>query len=141
MDDRIFLEIKKRIGGKIEELYGIDTVYPDHLSVSRWFPGTSLPPHVDDMTDSKEEGDEWFHHRDFGIVVYLNEEFTGGETYYPNHEVDVEPKVGRLVIHPGDSNHEHGVRKVEGGTRYTLSSFWTKNIEYFDDWILKYEGR
>jgi len=134
------LAIRDRIGIEIERSFEVEKVYPDHLSIIRWFPGIGLNPHVDDMTDSSGEGSEWFHHREFGIVVYLNDNFEGGHTYYPNHDVEVKPKAGRLVIHPGDQSHRHGVKAAKDGTRYTLSSFWTQDVSYFDDWISKYES-
>jgi hypothetical protein len=134
------LGIKARIGTKIQELYQIEKVYPDILSIVRWFPGVGLTPHIDDMTDSNEESSSWFHHREFGIVIYLNDNFKGGQTYYPSHDLYIEPVAGRLVIHPGDENHRHGVIPSKDKVRYTISSFWTQDAEYHNDWLLKNES-
>ena len=87
------------------------------------------------MSDSIEDGSEWFHHREFGAVVYLNDDFESGYTYYPNFDVEIKPKAGTLVLHPGDEIHRHGVRGSRGGNRYTISSFWTKDATYSDDWL------
>jgi hypothetical protein len=129
------LKIRGRIGRELESLYNIEQVYSDHMSVARWFPGIGLSPHVDNMTDSVEDGSEWFHHRDFGAVIYLNDDFESGYTYYPNYDWEIKPKAGTLVIHPGDEDHRHGVKASEGGTRYTISSFWTLDVTYSDEWI------
>jgi hypothetical protein len=129
------LKIRNLIGTEIKQRYSIPEIYSDHLSVCRWYPGIPLTPHIDDMSDSKEEDSSWFNHREFGVVLYLNDDFTGGETYYPNHGKEITPKTGRLVIHPGDESHRHGVRATAGGTRYTISSFWTQDKDYLDDWL------
>jgi len=132
------IKIRKMIGLEIEKFYGVKKAYSDHLSVCRWSDGIFLNPHIDDMTDSEEEDSFWFNHREFGSVLYLNDDFNGGETYYVHHNKEIKPKAGRLVIHPGDESHRHGVRAADGGTRYTLSSFWTQDEKYLDE-LLKDE--
>jgi hypothetical protein len=133
------LNIRGRIGREIETLYNIEKIYSDHLSVIRWFPGISLEPHIDDMSDSVMDGSEWYHHREFGAVLYLNDNFESGYTYYPNFDVEIKPKAGTLVLHPGDEVHRHGVRASRNGNRYTISSFWTQDVTYSDEWISRYE--
>jgi hypothetical protein len=128
-------EIKNRIATKIKELYEVEEIYADLLSVSRWFPGMDQSPHADDMSNVPEEKNEWFNHRDFGSVIYLNTDYSGGNTYYPDHGIEVVPKVGTLVLHPASPDHLHGVTKIEDGMRYTISSFWTSDKTYDQDSI------
>jgi hypothetical protein len=130
----LLYQIRERIGEKIKELYSLDEIYPDHLSVCRWFNGMSQEPHADDMTHISGGGHEWFEHRDFGGVIYLNDNYSGGHTFYPDHGFEVTPKIGTLAIHPADPNHLHGVTTITGNTRYTISSFWTKDKSFFEDW-------
>ena len=118
----------------ILSLYREEVIYPDLFEMVRWFPETELPPHVDDMTDA--EGYEWFHHRHYGSVIYLNDDYVGGHTFYPNHNVEIIPKAGTLTLHPGDPNHLHGVTKVEGSMRYTIASFWTREKKYSNEWSI-----
>ena len=110
-------------------------VYADVLQMIRWFPGMEQKPHSDDM---KNAGDhfEWFHHRDFGSIIYLNDDYDGGHTYYPNYGIDVVPKSGMLAVHPGDQKHLHGVTKIQNNMRYTISSFWTYDKQFDDDWSI-----
>jgi len=131
---KLLYSIRQRVQAKIKELYSLDEVYPDHMAVSRWFNGMSQPPHADDMTNAEGPGHEWFAHRDFGAIIYLNNNYSGGHTFYPEHNFEIIPKVGTLAIHPGDPNHLHGVTMVQGNTRYTISSFWTRDKAFFDDW-------
>jgi len=132
-------DIRQKLGEEIKKLYGIPEVYPDLFQVVRWFPGMEQSPHADDMTDAMEHEKhlvEWFNHREYGAIIYLNNDYEGGHTYYPHHNFDIAPEVGKLAVHPGDPNHLHGVTKIEGGVRYTLASFWTRDKEYFDGWTL-----
>ena len=111
-----------RLKQTIMSEYKLDKeVYHDTAQVIRWFPGMEQPPHADDMTNTEHKG---FEHRVFGAIIYLNDNYSGGHTYYPQHGIEVTPKAGTLAIHPGDTDHIHGVTKIEGTTRYTIASFW-----------------
>jgi hypothetical protein len=123
-------EIKKRIKQIIKDHYKIDNVYCETMVVTRWYDGMEQQPHADDMSNLEGPEWEWFRHRDFGSVIYLNNNYSGGHTYYPQYGVDVTPKVGTLVIHPANPDYLHGVTEISGETRYTIGSFWTKNEAY-----------
>jgi hypothetical protein len=125
--------IRDDIKKAIMQAYSLDKeIYPDLTQVVRWFPGQEQHPHADDMTNT--QGNDGFHHRHFGAIIYLNDTYTGGHTYYPQYGLEVTPKVGALAVHPGDPDHLHGVTKVEGGVRYTIASFWTFEEGKFDGW-------
>lgn len=131
----LLFTIRKRLAAQIVELFSIEEIYPDLIQIVRWFDGQEQPPHADDMKNAGE-GHNWFHHRDFGAIIYLNDDYLGGQTYYPQHNFSIDPVPGRLAIHPGNDNHLHGVSKISGGTRYTIASFWTRDKEYYDNWTI-----
>lgn len=58
---------------------------------------------------------------EYGVVIYLNDNFVGGELHYPDRDLTIKPEKGMLVYHSGDVLHE--VLKVTSGDRYTLTSF------------------
>lgn len=123
-----------RIKDFIEKEYLLlDEVYPDVMTINRWFPGMEQPPHADDMTNTDVKGLE---HRVFGAIIYLNTDYTGGHTYYPDHGVEIVPEAGKLAVHPGNVEHLHGVTKIEGNTRYTLSAFWVHDEDRSIAWPL-----
>lgn len=130
----LLYSIKERTKNSILKLYDEKEIYSDLFQIVRWFPETEQPPHADDMTDS--EGNDWFHHRHYGAILYLNDDYEGGHTFYPQHNFEVIPKSGTLAIHPGDPDHLHGVTKIKKIKRYTIASFWTKEKEYADGWEL-----
>jgi prolyl 4-hydroxylase len=119
----IMLDANVRCSQEIKKQYNLDKdVYPDTLQVVRWFPGMEQHPHADDMSNTDIAG---FDHRMFGTVLYLNNNYSGGHTFYPNFDFEIVPKQGTLAMHPGDPEHLHGVTKIESGIRYTIASFWT----------------
>lgn len=130
----IMLEANVLCKDAIKQAYNLEKeVYSDIIQVVRWFEGMSQPPHADDMTDTDVTG---FSHRVFGSIIYLNDNYSGGHTYYPNFGEEVIPEAGKLAVHPGDPKHLHGVTTIEGGTRYTVASFWTFEKGKGNDWSL-----
>jgi hypothetical protein len=60
-----------------------------------------------------------------GFVVYINDNYVGGEIFYPQKNITIKPKALSLVMHPGNKEYEHGVNEVKETTRYCLS-WWTR---------------
>lgn len=134
---KLLYDIKNRVGKQIKESYNLnEEVYADIFQIVRWFPGMQQSPHCDDMTDQPNPDLDWFKHRHFGAIVYLNDDYDGGHTYYPQYNLYIKPESGMLAVHPGDPYHMHGVTKIENEMRYTLASFWTFDKEYDFDWSI-----
>jgi hypothetical protein len=68
-----------------------------------------------------EHRDNYHETCNFGCVVYINDDFDGGELVYPRLDISYKPVAGRLVIHAGDEPHL--VNPIKNGTRYILTSF------------------
>lgn len=132
----LLYDIRNRVGKAVKEAYGLKEAYPDLFQVTRWFPGHEEKPHADDLTNSPHDYDSWAKYKEFGTIVYLNSNYEGGRTYYPNQGIEIIPEVGKLAMHPGDPEHLHGVTEVKENMRYTLVSFWTQNVKYFDGWVI-----
>lgn len=111
--------IAKRIAAEISQRYNCIEPWCDTIDLIRWPVGWKQEVHEDQTPG--------FEYRDFGCIIYLNDNYSGGNTYYPNQKKKVQPVVGLLAIHPGTSEFEHGVTTVEGSPRYTIASFWTLN--------------
>jgi prolyl 4-hydroxylase len=57
-------------------------------------------------------------------ISYLNNDFTGGETFFEDQTI-IHPKLGRTLLFNGQE-YKHGVKQVLTGNRYTLA-IWYKN--------------
>jgi hypothetical protein len=67
---------------------------------------------------------------DINSLFYWNDDFEGGELYYPQHDIVVKPKPGLAVVHPGDIHYLHGVKPIISGERFTTPAFYT--VESFN---------
>lgn len=57
----------------------------------------------------------------YGILMYLNSDFDGGEICYPELGIEYKPKPGVLLIHY--AGNLHGVNPITKGVRYSMTSF------------------
>ena len=57
----------------------------------------------------------------FGVAIYLNNDFEGGELIYPDLGLSITPKLGSMVIH--DASLKHQVFPVVKGQRYSITTF------------------
>ena len=111
------IELIKEI---IEETYGYN-VYPDIFQIVRWFDGTEQPVHADGCNmDGSSNNLTW---REFGSILYLNDDYTGGEIVYTEKNITYKPRAGTMIFHPGSLEYKHGVKKVIQGTRYVMTGF------------------
>ena len=131
---KFLITIKERLLKTVKDLYNIDKdIYSDILAITRWFPGMHQPPHSDNMENTADHHNH--EHREYGIVIYLNDDFEGGQTFYPQHNFYINPEPGKLAVHPASTDHMHGVTKIEGNVRYTLTSFLTfDETKKMSDW-------
>jgi len=115
-----------RMKKTIDAFFKVDA-NPTGPCIVRWPEGTRQEPHADkEMHEGPDEGKPnsfpWY---DIGTVFYLNDDYEGGELYFPLQGIEFKPKPGAAYFFPGDKNYIHGVRPVTKGTRYTLPYFWT----------------
>lgn len=122
-----FIKILKRMQQFIMSQFDLtQTVYPDTMQLVKWVEGSFQPPHADNAEpDGTENYTPW---RLYSGVLYLNDDYEGGQTYFSNYDYEVEPKAGRIAIFYGDLDHEHGVRQVTRGERKTIVTFWNHQL-------------
>lgn len=91
--------------------------------IVRWFEGIEQRPHADKQLPDGSPNP--FTDYDLNSLFYYNDDFEGGELYYPEHEIVVKPEPGLAVLHPGDIHYLHGVKIVTKGERFTSPSFYS----------------
>jgi prolyl 4-hydroxylase len=77
------------------------------------------------------EGGEYKKHYDHSSVnprvktamIYLNDSFEGGETYFPKLENKIVPEVGKLIIWDNDRDSLHAGLPVQYGIKY-IAVIW-----------------
>ena len=57
-------------------------------------------------------------------VLYLNDNFEGGELYFPRFDVTYKPKAGSLLLFPSNYPYEHGSKPVTQGKKYCVLAWY-----------------
>lgn len=57
--------------------------------------------------------------RDISTVLFLNDDFEGGEFVFPAWNISIKPEPGLLVAFPSTHHYLHGVQPVTSGERVT----------------------
>jgi hypothetical protein len=108
----------------------INSYLPEGLEIGgpktlqRQYAGVPLIAHYDQYTDPAIQ---------YAAIIYLNEDYTDGELFFPNKDFVVKPPARSLVIFPGTEEFTHGVNAPgDGPVRYVLPSFISKKGFYED---------
>lgn len=67
-----------------------------------------------------ENNQESENNRDLSCILYLNDDFEGGDLFFPELSITIKPKKGMLVVFPSNYQYLHGVSPVTKGTRYAI---------------------
>ena len=115
----------QRLKPIIEEFYKVEVI-PTGTTIVKWLPGQFQKPHADkelhDGPDAGKPND--FPYYDIASLFYLNDDYEGGELYFPLQNMQFKPKRGAAYFFPGDKNYIHGVTEVKNSIRYTCPFFW-----------------
>lgn len=91
--------------------------------------GWAMYPHSDDNIYESQNDTDTFHSNVLkGIVIYITDDYEGGEIVYINKNIEIKPKSGYLVCHPGSEDYTHGVKNFSGGPRIVISAFVRDNF-------------
>jgi hypothetical protein len=121
-----------RLKIEVDKFFNVD-VQATGPAIVRWPVGARQEPHADkEFHTGLEEGRPndfpWY---DIAGLFYFNDDYEGGELYFPRQGIEFKPKAGAAYFFPGDKHYVHGVRPVRSGNRFTSPFFWT---------ILKHTG-
>lgn len=91
------------------------------VSAQRQYEGVELKLHTDGDSEPALA---------YAVIFYLNDDYTGGQLYFPTRSLEVRLPAGSVVIFPTTSEYRHGVHPVgPGPVRYVLPSFIQSNQE------------
>lgn len=90
--------------------YGRDFPHYEAFQLVRYPPGGFFRVHRDNGPH--------IAHRYVTVVGYLNDDFTGGGTHFPDADYTAQPARGQALLFPSDYRHQG--QPVEAGTKYVL---------------------
>ena len=104
--------------------YGKTIEWFELPEILRYGPGAEYKPHSDaEDWYGPERGWERDLDRDLSVLIYLNAEFTGGQLYFPNFQMQLPPQRGLLVAFPSDARYVHTALPVQTGNRLAIVSW------------------
>jgi predicted 2-oxoglutarate/Fe(II)-dependent dioxygenase YbiX len=90
--------------------------------IRKWNTGENQAIHADGETADGWPGYNYIV--DYGSIIYLNDDYEGGELFFPKYNIHIKPEPGTLVFFPSTNMYAHGVTEVTDGVRYTSPHFW-----------------
>jgi predicted 2-oxoglutarate/Fe(II)-dependent dioxygenase YbiX len=108
----------------INPFYGIEILESEVPQILSYGVGGHYSPHVDGESLWQTPDGEliWKKStdRDLSMVLYLNDDYEGGDFIFPDLKVRVRPEPGMLVCFPSNHHYKHGVEPVTKGQRYSI---------------------
>ena len=80
----------------------------EHLRVGRYGKGGHYKVHTDAGSNN----------RVLSAILYLNGDYEGGQLEFPNHDIEVKPEAGMLVLFPSNFLFAHGAKPVTEGRKF-----------------------
>jgi hypothetical protein len=150
---KFVVPIQEKMEEQVKDFFKPDfEIYSELWEIVKWYYPHLQEPHVDfidpnfdlssiDLSLVPEQCKYFFEEKNiseykrlftnkiYTSMLYLNDNFEGGELFFPQHnEFSIKPKAGMLLIFSGDINTMHGIRQITSGNRYTHTTFWTKDL-------------
>lgn len=102
----------------------LDALLPETVLLTALGVGGRHPRHVD---NARLEDGQWVPnhtpHRSVSALLYLNDDFEGGEIVFDEQGLAIRPEAGLLVAFGSGFEHPHEVRAVTRGRRLSMP-FW-----------------
>lgn len=137
----LFQKVENTCIGEIYKATG-KPFYTEMSTICRWWNGGYQDPHLDTYSNQEQDIDpnieqrvesgEEQPSREWTCILYLNDQYTGGETYFPPSDYypfghQIEKEVGDGLIFQG-IYHAHGVFKVRRTERHTIALWFTEDL-------------
>lgn len=91
---------------------GIELGRMSEISVNVYDPEKHMGPHAD-IADNGQ----------ISVVLYLNDNYDGGELEFPGHDAIIKPSAGSIVVFPSTAEFIHDPKPATD-YRYVCTAFW-----------------
>jgi prolyl 4-hydroxylase len=117
---------------KVSAIYGIPIENAEDLQVVRYQPGQYYNEHHDSCCAMSKECQDFEAkggQRKLTVLIYLNEDFTDGETYFPKLNIKLKAAPGDAVVfHPLAENTQCHPHALHAGSPVTSGEKWIATI-------------
>lgn len=134
---RFEAELKTLIQTEAQDKSHVVTII-EPVQIIRYDERDEFQLHLDqcekDEPGCQAENKDWNDtQRDLSVVVYLNEDFQGGETWFPHHQdLKIKPQAGHVLMFTNrlgdkvDQQQQHASLPVLQGSKW-IAVTWTRN--------------
>ena len=107
---------------QMASFYNVDFEWYERPQILRYPPGGKYNQHAD--AEHQENG-EWVRaqDRDYSVLLYLNDQYEGGEIQLVNWDFTIKPKPGMMLAFPSDWRYLHAALPTTSGIRYAMVSW------------------
>jgi hypothetical protein len=113
--------LNNEIKSAIEQAFGREVV-TNSTHAQLWPTGSFARWHSDN-SDIDGNPSAWSNNK-FASILYLNDNYEGGELIFRDHDLTVKLPQGTLIVFPGGIENVHRVEEVKSGDRVTVVGFW-----------------
>lgn len=122
----------------INPFYGIEVSSSEIPQILSYSIGGHYKPHIDGeaiwVAPTGEKIWKKSTDRDLSTVLYLNDDFEGGDFLFPDLKIRIRPEPGMMICFPSNRFYSHGVEPVTKGKRYSIVTWSTiKGFETMED--------
>jgi hypothetical protein len=107
-----------------ESLWNFNIKYKEAFNFVKYLPGEYFKIHADHGP---------YYTCTVSAVVYLNDDYEGGEIEFPRHGVTLKPQAGDIILFPSNFVYEHASLNIKSGTKYSVVIMMDYNDLYHDE--------
>jgi predicted 2-oxoglutarate/Fe(II)-dependent dioxygenase YbiX len=96
---------------------GLEEMHHEPYTMLRYRDGQEYKAHADGFTNIG---------RSVSAIVYLNDDYEGGEVEFVNFGIKIKPESGMLLLFPSNYAYRHIAHPVTNGTKYAIVT-WIKD--------------
>jgi len=86
------------------------------MGINKYDEGAFMGSHVDFNEDN--------YYLAYTIVVYLNDDYEGGELYFNDLDITIKPEAGSIIMYPSSAPYSHQSLKVLKGRKMLITHHW-----------------
>ncbi len=116
--------VRRAIKNHLVPFYQTQIEWYERPAILYYQPGGKYSEHADSQYYDKEKN-LWIKclDRDYSLLIYLNEDFAGGELYFKKFDYTYHPQAGDLLLFPSNHIYMHEARPVTSGQRLAVVSW------------------
>jgi hypothetical protein len=107
------------LGEEYSKDSGVELGYlPEYFAINKYDTNVRMGPHVDANHGAQDQST-------VSMVIYLNDDYEGGEIDFPDHGISIKPEAGSIVVFSSEGVL-HDPKPTLSGTKYMVPLFFFK---------------